>query len=194
MRFLVFLSFLTFLAGCKTKQPSFGGGCETLGTVRDFQGLDGCGFLIELADGDLLYPLSLPEGFSLSNKQVVRFNYSIRKDAMTICIAEKAAVDISCIEEVRGDVSTCTDTKNPFSVPWMDQAIDRHNPNKVIKYKMENKRPAYLFQSIPTSFLYDCEGKLLGQTAGDSKDNCHAKYLNRFKKGKVIWQGEGIWD
>mgnify|MGYP006890185973 CR=1 FL=1 len=197
MRFIIFLFLLSFVSGCKTKQNTTGSKCETLGTVRNFQGLDGCGFLIELPNGDLLNPIAMPEGFQLKDKQVVRFTYKIRQDVMTICMSEKASVDLTCIEEVSGGVIepvSCVDTNNPFAIAWMDRAIDRHNPTQVIKYRFEGNRWAYLFYAIPTSFLYDCEGNLLCQTTGDKHDECHTKYLNHIGRGKTIWQGEGVWD
>ena len=177
MRLILFSCLFLFFGGCKIKQGTTTGKCETLGTVRNFEGLDGCGFLIELANGDLLNPMDLPEGFQLKDKQVIRFNYKIRNDIMTICMSEKASVNITCIEEVTGgmpETTSCVDTSNPFAVGWMDRAIDRHNPVQVIKYRFED-RWAYFFQAIPVSFLYDCEGNFLCETKGDKNDECHKK-------------------
>lgn len=197
MRLITFLLLFVFLVGCKTQSASVVGKCDTIGTVRDFQGLDGCGLLIEMPNGDLLNPVALPPEVELKDQQVIRFSYKIRDDVMTICMTEKASVDITCMEEVKGgmpETASCVDTDNPFAVAWMDRAIDRHNPNQVVKYRLNGGRWAYLFQAIPTGYLYDCEGNLLCQTDGDKRDECHEKYLNRIGRGKTIWQGEGVWD
>jgi hypothetical protein len=56
------------------------------------------------------------------------------------------------------------------------------------------KEWAYLFNALPVSYLYDCRGSLLCETNGSNQDECHVKYLNHFGKGKIIWEGEGVWD
>jgi hypothetical protein len=196
MRTLIFVTLVILMMGCKAKPGPESKNCEVTGTVKDFTGLDGCGLLIELKNGDLLNPAKLPEGTELKENQAIRFTYKKLDDMMSICMREKAIVEITCLEIINGGQIVppgCVDTTNPFAVPWMDKAIDKHNPNQIIKYKFGGQW-GYLFKAIPTSYLYDCEGKLLCQTSGDPHDDCHETYLNRFNKGKVIWQGEGVWD
>ena len=196
MRTLIFVLLLPLFFGCKTKPSPEGKTCEVLGTVKDFSGLDGCGLLIEIGDGGLLNPVKLPDGAELKANQAVRFNYKKLEDMMSSCMREQAFVEITCLEVISHSQIVppgCVDTTNPFAVPWMDKAIDKHNPNQIIKYKFGGQW-GYLFKAIPTSYLYDCEGKLLCETQGDENDDCHVTYLNRFNRGKVIWQGEGVWD
>lgn len=196
MRILIFVTLVSLMLGCKTKSMPAESNCEVVGTVKDFDGLDGCGLLIELANGDLLNPVKLPKGALLKDNQAIRFTYSVLEDMAGICMREKAMVEISCLEimsDSKPDTTNCADTTNPFAVDWMDKAIDRHNPNQVIKYKFGGLW-GYLYKAIPVSYLYDCKGNLLCQTNGDENDECHVTYLNRFSKGKIIWQGEGVWD
>jgi len=193
---LIFVITLALGAGCKARPLPAGKSCDVPGTVKDFTGLDGCGLLIELENGDLLNPVKLPDGTELKAGQSIRFTYKTLEDMMSICMREKAFVEITCLELVAGNPAVppgCADTANPFAVPWMDKAIDKHNPVQVIKYKFGGQW-GYFFKALPTSYLYDCEGKLLCVTQGDENDDCHVTYLNRFTKGKIIWQGEGIWD
>lgn len=170
-------------------------GCTTVGTVKDLDGLDGCGYLIELPNGDLLNPASYPGGFVFKDKKKIRFDYKILPDAVSICMAENATVEITCISEIDAQSAPqdCAKITNPFTVPWMDKAIDRHNAVQVIKQQIGGKW-VFLFRAVPTSFLYDCDGNLLCETKGDNTDDCHRQYLNRISKGKVIWQSEGVWD
>ncbi len=194
MKHLVLFSIVTMLLACKTKSavPS---GCDTIGTVKDHSGLDGCGFLIELENGDLLNPVKIKGGFEMKDQQLVSFSYVKLDDVMSICMREKAAVEITCIQalgQTPAGSTGCYDTDNPFEVEWMDKAIDLHNPNQILKYKHKNKW-AYLFRSFPSSYLYDCKGKLICETKNDH-DNCADRHISRLGEGTVIWQGEGVWD
>ncbi len=195
MRILIFFLMSLLTAGCKTKQAGVGNGCDLLGTVRDFTDLDGCGLLIELPDGKLLNPVVLPPNADLKAGQQIRFSYKKKEDMMGICMVESAFAEITCLSTEPGSQPPvqCAEINNPFEVPWMDKAMDRHNPVQVIKYKFDGQW-GFLFKAIPMAWLYDCDGKLLCESKGDENDTCHTLYLNRFSKGKIIWQGEGIWD
>ena len=86
----------------------------------------------------------------------------------------------------------CFNTENPFAVDWMDRAIDYHNPTQILKFK-DGDRWKYLFQSLPDGFLYDCQGNLICVTKNDH-DACHNGQIATLGRGKIIWEGEGIWD
>ncbi|MBK9013894.1 MAG: hypothetical protein IPM82_07320 [Saprospiraceae bacterium] len=172
------------------------GKCQTTGTVVDFDGLDGCGYLIKLKDGKLLNPVALPEGVRLKNNQSIRFDYHVLHDMASICMAESEMIQITCFEDLIAETGPvdCAKISNPFAVKWMSKAIDRHNPVKIIKYQMGGKW-TFAFHAEPNStYLYDCDGNLLCQSNGDENDDCHRQYLNFISKGKTIWQGEGVWD
>ena len=196
MQKILILFVLVLGLSCKTNQKSVSKEnpeCNTIGTVKDFKGLDGCTYLIVLENGDKLNPIDLPtQGFEWKDGQKVRFGYEIAKDMMSVCMSEKAIVKLTCIE-ILGDAELCVDTKNPFEIEWMNKVIDRKNPNQILKYKNGDSW-MYFFKSIPNSYLYDCKGNYLCESTGKVSEECHTKYLNSLGKGKVIWQGEGIWD
>ena len=91
--------------------------CEdgVLATVRDLRGLDGCGFVFELANGTKLEPQMLgycgtpplPKeitenplyDFEWVDGKLVRINYEEIPDAASICMVGKIG-KITCIEEV----------------------------------------------------------------------------------------------
>ena len=194
MKYLVIFVFLFGCVASKNKAVEKMN-CDTVGTVKDFSGLDGCGFLIELENGDLLNPAIIKGGFEMEDKQVVSFSYVVMEDLMGICMREKYQVEITCIRELGktpAGADGCVDTENPFEVEWMDKAIDLHNPNQVLKYK-DGSGWAYLFRSIPSSYLYNCSGKLICETKNDH-DKCQFDHIDRLGNGRVIWQGEGVWD
>jgi hypothetical protein len=183
--------------GCKAKKPlTPAGTCLTMGTVRDFDGLDGCGYLIELKGGKLLNPVVVPEGFHFKKDQIVRFDYKVHHDMASICMAESEMVEITCIVDANAsnEPVECSKITNPFAVDWMNKAIDRHNPVRIIKYQIGGKW-AFAFKAEPSStFLYDCDGNLICESKGDQNDDCHRQHLNFVNKGAIIWQGEGVWD
>lgn len=97
---LLLIFCLIFGISCQTKR--LGGSteaCSTLGIVKDYSNLDGCGLLIELADGTLLLPASLPENAQLKAEQRIQFGYRELNDAVSICMAERKVVDIVCIQK-----------------------------------------------------------------------------------------------
>ena len=104
MRFLIFLVCLAFFLSCKTKpevSKNEQSGCNTSATVKDFTGLDGCTFLIILENGDKLLPAKVnDESFTFRDGQKIRFDYKEMKDAMSICMAEKMIIEVTCIEEI----------------------------------------------------------------------------------------------
>lgn len=89
--------------------------CGTPATVRDLTGLDGCGFVFELADGSRLEPQMfgfcgtppLPKeitenplyNFQWADGKKVNIGYEEVTDAVSICMAGKI-VKITCLEEI----------------------------------------------------------------------------------------------
>jgi hypothetical protein len=197
MRFLLFLAVLTLFGACKSKLPATkAGSCLTTGTVKDFDGLDGCGYLIEIKGGKLLNPVVIPEGFRFKKDQTVHFDYQVLHDMASICMAESEMVEITCIKDAKAskEPMECGKITNPFAVQWMDKAIDRHNPVRIIKYQ-KGSSWVFAFNAEPHStFLYDCEGNLICESTGNENDDCHRQHLNFLNKGVTIWQGEGVWD
>ncbi|MFO7656350.1 MAG: PKD domain-containing protein [Bacteroidales bacterium] len=76
--------------------------CEHTGTVKDYTGLDGCGFLIELDNGTRLEPILTDTTFIFRDKQRVKVSYVERHDLASICMAGTIA-EITCIKEVEPD-------------------------------------------------------------------------------------------
>ncbi|MFT4762640.1 MAG: hypothetical protein ACI9XO_000147 [Paraglaciecola sp.] len=197
MKKIIFFSLLIAVFSCKTNQNSVGENgkeCSTIGTVKDFSGLDGCGFLIVLENGDKLNPAKISDAdFELKAGQKIKFSYKEMPDMTGICMSEKAIVEVICIKEISADdAALCADTKNPFEIDWMDKALDRHNPQQVIKYKTRDGF-SYLFKGIPLACFYDCKGNFICKTNG-ADDDCFKNNVQTAGKGKIIWQGEGIWD
>jgi len=100
---------------CEDDLMSVSCGDALLATVKDLTGLDGCGFVFELADGTRLQPQMigycgtppLPKevtenplyNFQWVDGEQVRIGFEEVPDAMSICMVGRV-VKITCIEEI----------------------------------------------------------------------------------------------
>jgi hypothetical protein len=118
MKKVLFLSVIVFsLAACsKEEVKKSNAACSTLATVRDLRGLDGCGFVFELADGKRLEPQilyycgtpPLPKevtenpltGFDFVEGKKVKIGYEILESQASICMVGDV-VKITCLEEIQ---------------------------------------------------------------------------------------------
>lgn len=99
--YICLLSLLAFalFSSCKSKQPAQGISCTQKGTFVDMKGLDGCTFLIELADGRKLLPMFEEEPtFVIKDGLNVRLDFTEAKDGVSICMAEDLIANITCIQ------------------------------------------------------------------------------------------------
>ncbi len=112
---LTFLSAIFFLSCEEDKISNVSCDNGVLATVKDLTGLDGCGFVFELADGTRLEPMRLmfcgtnplPQevtedplyDFQFVDGKQVRIGYEEINDAASICMVGKI-VRITCIEEI----------------------------------------------------------------------------------------------
>ena len=65
--------------------------------LRDYTGLDGCRWILELPGGERLEPVNLHElDFTPRDSLAVRVEYSIAEDMFSICMVGKM-VHIQCI-------------------------------------------------------------------------------------------------
>ncbi|MCD6597579.1 MAG: hypothetical protein J7L04_07830 [Bacteroidales bacterium] len=92
---------------------------ETEGIVKDYTGLDGCGFIIELANGDRLEPAQvLDSNFVFYDGQKIVFTYTELKDVGSICMVGKI-VRVENIREAGCNGLTTYSSKlpdDPFAV------------------------------------------------------------------------------
>ncbi len=75
--------------------------CSLTGTVVDYTGLDGCGLMIRLDNGEVLEPAEMVPDFVLKPGQRVALSYTDLFDHGSICMAGRI-VRIDCITEIPG--------------------------------------------------------------------------------------------
>ena len=88
-KLLILLSCFFILTGqtCKQKNGKKSNDCQVMGTIKDFKGLDGCGFMIVLEDGSRLQPVKYSsKNLEIKDGQNIRFNYEEITNQVGICI------------------------------------------------------------------------------------------------------------
>jgi len=101
---LPFLLFINF-PGCEKEDPAITGEIE--GIVKDYTGFDGCGFIIELVNGEKLEPVEIVnKDFKLFDNQRVALTYTELTDYSSICMVGKI-VRVETIREI-----SCTPYNN----------------------------------------------------------------------------------
>ncbi len=100
MRIIISISLIllfTNFSGCEKEDPLISG--EVEGIVKDYTGLDGCGFIIELTNGEKLEPAQMADtGFVFYDGQRVVLTYTELTDMASICMVGKI-VRIETIRE-----------------------------------------------------------------------------------------------
>lgn len=114
---ILFLGLSLLYTSCNDGKLFLG---ETEGIVKDYTGLDGCGFIIELENGDKLEPAQvLDSNFVFYDGQKVIFTYTELKDVGSICMVGKI-VRIESIREADCNGLTTYSSKLPNDVFTVD--------------------------------------------------------------------------
>jgi hypothetical protein len=108
---LLSLLLLGTVTSCQKNEIALPNACGTMATIRDLRGLDGCGFVLELDNGERLEPVydsgfcgtpPLPapiiENVSFADGKRVSIAYKVLPDRASICMTGKI-VEITCISE-----------------------------------------------------------------------------------------------
>lgn len=109
--FALIFSLLSLLSSCSDPVDEAACG-STLATVRDYSGLDGCGWVLVKDNGEVLEPYFPPrcgndsfaegpqiDARTLRNGLRVRIGYEVMEDMASVCMAGKI-VKVYCIEEL----------------------------------------------------------------------------------------------
>jgi PKD repeat protein len=121
---------------CDTLYVGVQAPCSLTGTVMDYTGLDGCGLLIILDDGEALEPAEVVPNFVLKAGQRVRLSYTGLPDRAGSCMKGKI-VRIDCIEEITADY--CQASFSYYPLPWISsvppiyQFVDESKGNVIKK-------------------------------------------------------------
>ena len=189
---------LAFITACypkkETSNSTTPGKCDTMATVKDFTGLDGCKLLIVLDNGDKLLPAKVNDkSFTLKDGQRIKLGYKKIDGMASICMAEKMSIEVTCIELVSEDIPAkpeCFETKNPMSVGWMKAKVRDLAPSQIIRYDFLDGW-AYLYKTdSKRNYVYDCQGNLLCEIETDIRQ-CK-RQMNDPDAGMLIYDRDRI--
>ncbi|GAB3838379.1 hypothetical protein [Hymenobacter jeollabukensis] len=94
---LAAVALLPLAFGCQDSQNEPNPDCKTYATIRDLTGLDGCGFVLELADGKRLEPHGeLWQKYAKHDGERVTISY-VSEPAAGICMVGEG-VKLTCIQ------------------------------------------------------------------------------------------------
>ena len=171
--------------------------CTTMATVKDFTGLDGCRFLFVLENGDKYLPTSINDAtFVLKDNQKIKFGYKEIEGAMSICMAEKKSIEVSCIKLIsapeapptkRPARKDCINTDTPLKIDWMKTMIQTNKISRVDKFSFRDGF-AYLFAATNQFYLLDCQGTTLCSGALSEEKDCISRYIEDISSRKNIWK------
>ena len=200
-KLLILLSCFFILTGqtCKQKNGKKSNDCQVMGTIKDFKGLDGCGFMIVLEDGSRLQPVKYSsKNLEIKDGQNIRFNYEEITNQVGICMAGKM-VEITCIEflgntpnippgtgGIKPEKIKCINTLNPFETEWMITTMEKTNAYQVIRYNYRIDGFAYYFLGPIKNMIFDCQGTLICESTsrGTKCDEKTKSYIGEL----VIWE------
>lgn len=200
-KLLILLSCFFLLTGqtCKQKNGGQNAGCQVMGTIKDFKGLDGCGFMIVLEDGQKLQPVKYSsQNLEIKDGQKIKFSYEEVTNQVGICMAGKM-VEVTCIEflentstipprtgGIKPEKIKCLETLNPYDADWMTITMEKTKAYQVIRYVYRTDGFAYYFLGPTKNMLLDCQGTLICESTS-RETKCDDKTKN-YSGELVIWE------
>ena len=154
MRIFTLLVLSHLLFSCKSLPVALQ--CSTRATVVDYSGLDGCGLLLQIADGKLLLPINGDE-FDLMVGESVIISYH-QADGMSICMKEDQIVELTCLQPVKS--APCADINSLEDAGWLVELRDQWMPSQIVQYRFQ-EFPVYLIATSIEERWYNCHGSLL---------------------------------
>jgi len=163
--------------------------CDHTATILSFTQEDpNCAVLFELANGMMFQPILLPDpNFTFNHGDRVRISYDILDNYEKGCSKAMAMAQVTCLEK---DYSfdhgkgQCVNTIDVFSVPWMNDVLNKMNAGRVTKYDFEEKY-AYGFKSQSGEVIFDCHGTEICRSRPQEGDQCFA-IRNKLTNQQVV--------
>lgn len=162
--------------------------CHLAVEVRNYDGEDGCGILLETDDGNLLLVGAPPRGEPLEAGTRLSIGYEFMKDYQgSNCGNADAVIRITCKRLLRVSSGlprpvVCESYDKPSQ--WLHDMAKSYSATYITRFPWEGDRFVYLLESPNGQYLYDCRGYLICKP----RKNCLG-FVKDFSKGVVIYEG-----
>lgn len=161
--------------------------------VMDLQGMDGCSFLFQTAEGEKYLPNSVPDpSFEFEANQMLSIGYTEVKDGASICMMESKIIDVHCMEfkgltgGIKPMKNQCEKVESITESDWLSRLKKENNAYKITRYDYLSSRYAYLVDNGRYKQLYDCAGSLICRVEGKAMNECYHK-ISKMKGELLIW-------
>ncbi len=166
--------------------------CQEEVTAKDFSDLDGCTMMLINEKGEKLLLAQNNQDIPIENGKSYKVGYKILQGMASICMAENAIIELTCIELIGAKSSTlnCKPSQNGFDDAFLKSLIDQNEIGRIERFDFADLW-AYKVESLNKKWLYNCEGKEL--CGGDFRNfsECFATFRSELKNPKIIFQAEG---
>lgn len=162
--------------------------CHLAVEVRNYDGVDGCGILLETDEGTLLLVGTTPRGEPLEAGTRISIGYEYMKDYDgPNCGNADAVIRITCKRLLRISSGlprpiVCEAYDKPSQ--WLYDLAKGYSATYITRFPWDEDRFVYLLESPFGQYLYDCRGYLICQP----RKNCLG-FVKDFDKGVVIYEG-----
>lgn len=161
--------------------------CSLPVEVRNYDGLDGCGILLETDDGALLRVGIRPRGepIEAGTRISIGFEYMQHFDASS-CTNEDAVIRVTCMRLLRvssglPQTVVCEAYEKPAQ--WLVDAAKLTAATYITRFPWKEGRYVYLLESAEGQYLYDCRGYLICRP----RKNC-LSFIDNFSDGLIIYE------
>jgi len=183
--------FAPYLRRAETSAPGLpypDNSCHMAVEVRNYDGVDGCGILLESDEGNLFLVGATPRGDPLEAGTRISIGYELMRNFEgSNCGNADAVIRITCIRLLRVSSGVprpivCESYDRPSR--WLLNLALGVGATYVTRYPWEDGRFVYLIESPSGQYLYDCRGYLICKP----RKNCLG-FIKDSSSGVLIYEG-----
>jgi hypothetical protein len=164
-------------SGCSGQQETelFSNSCDRVISIKDFTGLDGCGYLLEDKNVKLLLTANFDT--KITGLPVGTFLYASweAQDAMaSICMKEDSIVTLNCLQNQGAKLDNekaCPEMIDPYKTEWAAEIMQSFEPQKVTEIANGDTK-LYRFDKASGALIFDCSGTFLCFRIPPETDAC----------------------
>ena len=170
------------------KLPRARNDCSIAVEVRGYDGLDGCGILLETDNGALLMAGTVPRGEPLEIGTRISIGFEYMRDFTgEVCPNADAVIRVLCMRLLRVSSGLPRPVVcEAYDAPpeWLYTFAKDYAATYVTRFPWKDDRYVYLIETPDGQYMYDCRGYLICKP----RKNC-LSFIDNFSDGKIIFEG-----